>query len=201
MKINFFKALVISRLRPACRRGRSGRSNLLRVCDSFASLRFARNDAIAKVLFKFSILVCVLSAAGCATVNPQHYIQAENPYKRTYYGSFNEVLDAVRLTLDEEGWPIAKEVDPNLYERNPLQKSGDQDNILLFSKIKRAQRFVYVKATHLNVYVIPIDGGVEVDLRYGSVTDFRLWKKRSYRNERLVNKILDRVEQKLLLRK
>lgn len=150
---------------------------------------------------KFIILAVILGFVGCATVDTGHYIQAQNPYKRTYYGSFNEILDAVRLTLKEEGWQIAKEVDPNLYERNPLHKLGEQDHILIFTQIRRAQRFVYAKSTHLNVYISRIDGGVEVDLRFGSVTDFRLWKSRSYRNERLVKKILDRIEQNHLLNK
>ena len=149
----------------------------------------------------FIMLVVILSVVGCATVDTGHYIQAQNPYKRTYYGSFDGILVAVRKTLQEEDWQIANEVDPDLYERNPLHKPGEQDNVLIFTEIRRAQRFVYAKSTHLNVYVIRIDGGVEVDLRYVTVTDLRLWKKRSYRNERLVKKVLDRIEQNHLLNK
>ncbi len=151
----------------------------------------------SKALF----FVFILSLAGCATVNVPHYIQAQHPYERTYYGSFNDVLEAVRSSLKQEGWQIAKEVDPNMYERDPLHKPGDEQHILIFTEIKRAQRFVYTRSTHLNVYVSRIDGGVQVDMRYGSVKDFRLWKMRSYRNERLVKKILDRIGQKLLLNK
>ena len=143
----------------------------------------------------------VLGMIGCATIDTPHYIQAENPYKRTYYGSFADVLDVVRAALKEEGWQIDKEVDPTLYERNPLYSSGDKEHILIFTQIKRTQRFVYSKATHLNVYVNRISDGVEVDVRYGSVRNFHLWKARSYQNNALIKQLLDRIEQKLLLKK
>lgn len=152
-------------------------------------------------LSKAFLLVFILSLSGCATVNVPHYIQAQHPYERTYYGSFNDVLNAVRTTLKQEGWQIFKEVDPTMYERNPLHNPGDEQHILIFTEVKRTQRFVYTKSTHLNVYVSRIDGGVGVDMRYGSVKDFHLWKMRSYRNERLVKTILDRIGHKLLLNK
>ena len=138
---------------------------------------------------------------GCASIDAPNYIQAENPYKRTYYGSFDEVLDVVRATVKEDGWQIVKEVDPTLYERNPLYGAGDQGHILILTDIKRSQWGIYSKATHLNVYVHRIAEGVDVDIRYGSVKNFHLWKSQSYRNNALIKKMLDCIEQKLLLKK
>lgn len=143
-------------------------------------------------------MVILLALTGCATIDPPQYIRAEHPYERTYYGEFRGVLDAVRLTLKENGWDAFKEVDANTYERNPLLKPGDEENVLIFTTIRRTQRFVYAKAVHLNVYVSRVDDGVKVDLRYGAVTDLRLWKVRSYHNDRLIKKIQDGIEQKLL---
>lgn len=144
---------------------------------------------------------CLIALAGCAGVNPPHYIQGDQPYKRTYYGEYADILDVVRSTMNEEGWEIVKEVDPTQYERNPLYAEGEEGHILLFTKIKKSQRFVYSTSTHLNVYVNRIFDGVEVDVRYGRVRDFHLWKMRSYKNERLVKNLLDRIEQKILLKK
>lgn len=146
-------------------------------------------------------LLCVLiGAAGCASIPPQ-YIPGDQPYKRTYYGDFDDILSVVRSTLEEDGWEVVKEVDPTLYERNPLYNEGEKGHILLFTNIKKSQRFVYSTSTHLNVYVNRIFDGVEVDARYGRVRDFHVLKMRSYKNERLVKKFLDRIEQKLLLTK
>ena len=150
-------------------------------------------------LRKTWFIVLVLGMIGCATIDTPHYIQAENPYKRTYYGSFDDVLSMVRETLKEEGWQIVKEVDPTLYERNPLYSSGDKEHILIFTQIKRAQRVVYSRTTHLNIYVNRISDGIEVDVRYGAVRNFHLWKTRSYRNNALIKQMLDHIEQKLLL--
>ena len=146
-------------------------------------------------------IIFILGVIGCASVDTQHYIQAENPYKRTFYGSFADVLDVVRAALKEDRWQIAKEVDPTLYERNPLYSSGDKEHILIFTQIKRSQRFVYSQDTHLNVYVNRVSDGVEVDVRYGSVRNFHLWKTRSYRNNALIKQILDGMERKILLKK
>ena len=152
-------------------------------------------------LQKIYFIVLLMGMFGCASIDSANYIQAENPYKRTYYGSFDEVLDVVRAAIKEDGWQIVKEVDPTLYERNPLYSTGDQGHVLILTDVKRAQRIIYLKTTHLNVYVHRIAEGVDVDIRYGSVKNFHLWKSQSYRNNTLIKKMLDRIEQKLLLKK
>jgi hypothetical protein len=150
---------------------------------------------------KIYFIALLMGMVGCASINSSNYIQPENPYKRTYYGSFDDVLEVVRATVREDGWQIAKEVDPTLYERNPLYSAGDQGHILILTDIKRAQRIIYSKATNLNIYIHRIAEGVEVDIRYGSVKNFHLWKVRSYRNNALIKKMLDHIEQNLLLKK
>ena len=152
-------------------------------------------------LQKIYFIVLLMGMIGCASIDPPSYIQAENPYKRTYYGSFDDVLAVVRTTVQQDGWQIAKEVDPTLYERNPLYSTGDQGHVLILTDIKCSQRIIYSKATHLNVYVHRIAEGVEVDVRYGSVKNFHLWKARSYRNNALIKKMLDHIEQNLLIKK
>ncbi len=150
---------------------------------------------------RFWLLGLLISLTGCASLNLPSYIQAENPYKRTYYGSFQEVLEEVRAGIIAEGWQISKEVDPGQYERNPLVADGDKDHILIFSNVRNFQRGIYKKLVQLNVYVNRTAEGVEVDLRYRSVKNFYLFKINSYRNDKAVKKLLDRIEQKLLLKK
>ena len=146
----------------------------------------------------FLVLLCL---AGCASVNVPGYIQAENPYKRVMYGDFQSVLQAVKGVLIENGWQIAKETHPALYERNATYGPEDKDHALIFTDIKQMSRLVYSKYIHLNVYINRTAEGIEVDVRYGSVADFYIKKVRRYRNDALVKKILDRIEQKLSVKK
>jgi hypothetical protein len=150
---------------------------------------------------KYLSLVLLVCLVGCAGVSAPNYIQAEHPYKRTVYGSFEEVLDAVRQGLTQEGWAITKETHPSLYERNALYSEDDKEHVLIFTDLKRSNRFVYAGISHLNVYVHKTTEGVELDVRYGGVTNLHFKKVQRYRNDKLVDKFLNSVEQKLLLKK
>lgn len=152
------------------------------------------NRGIRGVLF----LSFLILSAGCAGLNMPSYIQAENPYKRVYYGEFQSVLEEVKTSLEQEGWHVAKEVDPSLYERNPLFGEGDKNHVLIFTDVRKSQPIIYSEAKQLNVYVSLIKEGVEVDVRFRSVKNFYLWKSRSYKNSKLVKRLLDRIEQRLL---
>lgn len=143
----------------------------------------------------------LLFFVGCASVNVPGYIQAEYPYKRVMYGDFKDVLQAVKDVLIEDGWQIAKETHPALYERNATYGPEDKEHALIFTGIKQRSRLVYSKFVHLNVYINRTSEGIEVDVRYGSVADFYVKKVRRYRDDALVKKILDRIEQKLLIKK
>lgn len=149
---------------------------------------------------RFFIAVLFLSVLGCASVSVSGYIQAENPYKRVMYGDFQEVLAAAKGVLVEDGWKIEKETHPALYERNAAYGPEDKDHALIFTDIKQMSRFIYSKYIHLNVYINRTAEGMEVDVRYGSVVDYHIKKIRRYRDDELVKKILDRIEQKLLVK-
>ncbi len=150
---------------------------------------------------KYLNFLVLLFFAGCASVNVPGYIQAENPYKRVMYGNFQDVVQAAKDVLIEDGWQIAKETHPALYERNATYGPEDQEHALIFTNVKQMSRLVYSKFIHLNVYINRTAEGIEVDVRYGSVVDFYIKKVRRYRNDEFVKKILDRIEQKLLIKK
>lgn len=148
-----------------------------------------------------AVLSLLVICAGCAGLNVPSYIQAESPYKRVYYGEFQSVLDEVRTSLGQEGWHIAKEVDPALYERNPLFGEGDKNHVLIFTDVRKSQRIIYTEAKQLNVYVSLIKEGVEVDVRFRSIKNFYLFRKKSFSNPKSVKRLLDRIEQRLLTAK
>ncbi|MBL8013769.1 MAG: hypothetical protein JNN05_07980 [Candidatus Omnitrophica bacterium] len=147
------------------------------------------------------LIILTFLLAGCAGLNLPGYIQSEHPYKRVYYGDFKVVLGEVKTALNQEGWQVVKEVDPLLYERNPLLSEGSQDHVLIFTNVRKFQRVVYSQVQQLNVYVNRVDEGVEVDVRYRSVKNFYVVRTSAYRSDKLVKRLLDRIEQRLLSRK
>jgi len=148
----------------------------------------------------FSVFV-LLFLVGCASVKVPSYIQAEHPYKRTVYGTYEEVLSAVKDVLTEEGWAIAKETHPALYERNAVYSEDDKEHALIFTDSKQASRLIYSTFTHLNVYINRTQEGMELDVRYVKVIDLYLKKIHRYRNDAMVERLLNFVEQKLIIKK
>jgi hypothetical protein len=150
---------------------------------------------------KLALVMMAFFALGCASVKVPSYIQAEHPYKRTVYGTFEEVLSAVKEALKEEGWAISKETHPALYERNATYTEEDKDHALIFTETKQSSRLLYSNFSRLNIYVSRTKEGMEIDLRYGKVTDLYLKKIHRYRNDKLAERFLNLVEQKLLIKK
>jgi hypothetical protein len=150
---------------------------------------------------RFAGIVLCLFALGCASVKIPNYIRAEHPYERTVYGSYDEVLAAVKDVLKEQGWTVIKETHPALYERNAVYTEEDKEHALIFTNIRQSSRFVYSRFSHMNVYIHRVAEGVKLDVRYGSVTDIYVKKMYRYRNDSLTKRFLDLVEQKLNAKK
>jgi hypothetical protein len=147
------------------------------------------------------ILLSLIFLAGCASVSVPNYIQPEHPYKRIVYGNYDEVLAAVKGVLKEERWSIVKETHPALYERNATYDEQDKEHALIFTGVKQHSRLLYSSFNHLNVYINRMAEGMELDVRYEGVTDLFIKKIHHYRNDRLADRFLNLVEQKLILKK
>lgn len=140
------------------------------------------------------LVVCLLFLLGCSSAAIPHYIKAERPYLRKVSGSFEDIVATVKDVLYKQGWLIQQETDPTMYERRDGKESGG--DVLLFTEIKQHSKLAYATYTHLNVYIYANADGAEIDIRYEAITP-RPVKRSVYRNDRLVNKILDAVEQEV----
>ena len=150
---------------------------------------------------KFLSIVILFSVLGCASVRVPAYIQAEHPYKRTVYGEFEDVVAAVKEVLKDEGWTIAKETHPALYERNATFDENDKEHVLIFTETKQSSRLIYSSFTRMNVYINRTQEGMELDVRYGKVTDLYIKKFHRYRNDKMAERLLNLIEQKLIIKK
>lgn len=145
---------------------------------------------VKKILIALLVLL-----TGCASTGVPHYIKAERPYVRKISGNFEEIVASVKDVLYKQGWLIQQEVNPSEYERREGGEDQQRD-ILLFTEIKRHSKVAYATYTHLNVFIYANADGAEVDIRYEAITP-RPVRRSSFRNDRLVNKILDAIEQEV----
>lgn len=130
--------------------------------------------------------------SGCATGNLPDYIKASHPYIRKIAGNYDKIIEAVKIVLSKEGWAVQTQVNPSVYER----RSGgeDQSNDVLFvTQSKRDSKIVYSTYTHLNVFVHALADGAEIEIRYEALSPATT----GLRNDKLANRILDKIEQEL----
>ena len=145
-----------------------------------------------KIILSFLCLALV----GCATVIPD-YIEPRYPYARKVYGDYGAIMACVKRVLAAEGWAVRKEADPSTYERGNDTKANEDKSVLLFTDVKQHSRFLYSSYTHLNVFIRPLAGGAEVEMRYACQTPLFVKQLKGARNDRLVNRLLDAVEHQM----
>lgn len=145
---------------------------------------------------KTAIVCLCLLLAGCTTLQIPSYIKSDRPYARKMYGDYNKIVYAVRDVLKRNGWQIKAITNPAIYERT--QEGDENSNILIFTEIKEQSMLVSTSYTHLNVFILSIADGADVEIRYSKVTQMPFKQLKNNRNDHLANTLLEQIEQKLL---
>ena len=141
---------------------------------------------------KIFLLMILGLLSGCATGNLPDYIKAGHPYVRKIAGNYDRIIKVVKTVLSKEGWTVKTQLNPSVYER----RSGgeDQSNDVLFvTQSKRDSKILYSTYAHLNVFVHALADGAEIEIRYEILSPATT----SLRNDKLANRILDKIEQEL----
>ncbi len=139
-------------------------------------------------------LLLVLVLSGCSTVQMPNYINADHPYVRRVYGSFEQVDAAVKAVLAQEKFKIDKETSPDVYERDLRDQQEGARGSLVLTDVKQYSRVLYSTYVHLNIYLRQLADSVEVEIRYGKVTTVLLKQFRGTRNDGYAGRLLDRIE-------
>lgn len=147
------------------------------------------------MLKKSSLIILILALVGCASVVIPNYIQDVNPYKKKFYGKFDEVLGATTKTLEDFGWIISNTADPAVFERNrKLEDSADQQTLIL-TEMRQTAFFVGSRYGRINVYLrTSSDNAVEIELRYVTVTSFPFKNFKNYKNDGVADRIFKHIE-------
>lgn len=140
------------------------------------------------------IILCLLLilCTGCSSVQVADYIKAEKPYTRKIEASFDRVYEATKTVLNRYDFTITSEEDPSIYERNEYtERKYPEKSVLFFTDLKKQSGL-----THLNVYLYQVGDWTDLDIRYESIQS-RVKKFYTYRNDKLINQILDQIEKEL----
>ena len=139
--------------------------------------------------------VSLFALAGCASVTIPNYIRDEHPYRKTFYASYDTVLDATVHALEDFGWKVAKTTEPSVFERNKDTDKPGVRQILLFTDVRQMAFIFGTRYPRMNIYVQSgTDGSTEVELRYLTVTSASLKNFQNYRNDRYAGKFFGRIE-------
>ncbi len=142
----------------------------------------------------FLLLVGIV-LAGCASVTIPNYIRDEHPYRKTFYASFDTVLDTTVHALEDFGWKVAKTTEPSVFERNKDTDKPGVKQILLFTDVRQTAFIFGTRYARMNIYVQSgADNSTEVELRYLTVTSASLKNFQNYRNDRYAEKFFARIE-------
>lgn len=147
---------------------------------------------------KYFILLLVLACSGCVTVKIPRYLEDASTYKKKYYASFEETINAAKIVLEDQNWTIADIVDPAIYEQNAVYDETKGKQALIFTETRQTSMLLFSRYSNLNVYVRTLDSSsTEIELRYHSVTPIFFKNFKSNKNDRYADKYFESIAQLL----
>ncbi|MCK5012351.1 MAG: hypothetical protein KAS66_00880 [Candidatus Omnitrophica bacterium] len=142
-------------------------------------------------------IALLLSFTGCVSSTIPNYIQDKNPYKKTFYGPFDKVQEAITKAFEESGWAIEKESRPDLFERDRGLGSVNKQT-LIFTEVRQASFFVGSRYARINAYLNETaNNETAVEIRYLNVTLVMFKSFYRYKNDHAVEHIFSKIEENL----
>jgi len=149
---------------------------------------------------KFLSILMLLFLIGCTSFTIPNYIHDKHPSLKTFYVPYDQVHAATLKVLGDLGWRIEKEADPALYERGRHFQDASHQQTLIFTDINQFSFFAGSRFSRLNVFLhVTADKATEVEVRYLKVTSIMFKAFYNYKNDRLADRIFERIEKELNL--
>ncbi len=140
----------------------------------------------------------LLGALGCSTVNVPPYIQDKHPYTKTLLSNYNKTLLITKKVLQEEGWTLTKSVDPAIYEKGRELDQPGAKQTLIFAQTVHKSWVGTGKYAQINVYLRTVnEANTEIEIRYLVVKDAFVKSFSHYRNDKLVDNLIEKINQQL----
>lgn len=146
----------------------------------------------------FLFLFLLAIATSCSTVNVPPYIQDKHPYTKTLQSNYNKVLLTTKKILAQEKWTITKEADPTVYEKGKELDVSNAKQTLIFARTVEKSLVGTGKYAQLNVYLRTVDEiNTEIEIRYLVVNSALVKEFYDYRNDKLINNLIEKINQQL----
>lgn len=146
---------------------------------------------------KSALIVCLAFCTGCVSVQIPQYLQDKHPYKREYFATYDETLEALKKVLKNDEWKIASTADPVVFEATTQNKSSEDRRVLIFTENKQTSMFLFSSYSQLNIYLRALMNSTEVEIRYEAVVPIPFKQFRTYRKDSFVNKLLNQIADQL----
>ena len=145
---------------------------------------------------KIALLLAALILSGCVTVKIPKYIKDTAPYTKKFYANFEDALAAARQALGDEGWKISEVANPAIFEQTPAT-DPNKKQIVIFTETRQTPFIFSSRYMTVNVFLRNADDGTDVEVRYAAVTPMLFKNTNNYKNDPVVNKILNRISELL----
>jgi len=146
----------------------------------------------------FLYVLLLITTFGCSTVNVPPYIQDKHPVTKVLPENYNKVLLTTKKILAQEGWTITKESDPAVYEKGKELDAPNAKQTLVFARTVEKSLIGTGKYAQLNVYLRTVDEiNTEIEVRYLVVNSAVVKSFYDYRNDKLVNNLIEKINQQL----
>jgi len=135
--------------------------------------------------FAKAITLIIFTLTGCASVPMSGYIsRVDRAYDGKIYAGLEKTTSAFMFVLKNQGWTVANEVDPGIYERDDRYENNGYQNLLIVTDMRK--HFLHLTGTRLNVFIHAIGNICDVEIRFSSG-----------RHDSVAQGILDAVQQEI----
>lgn len=140
----------------------------------------------------------LLTFMGCSTAHIPSYIQDKSPYKQTFYGTYEEVLNATLQALEDHGWLVERTTDPSVYERSKTTVDPNARSVLIMTKVKKYPKMTGSRYGRLNIYLVTnTSESTDLEVRFLTVNSLTFKSFKNYRHDDGVQALFQSIEKKI----
>jgi hypothetical protein len=138
-----------------------------------------------------------LGVVGCAPAVLPTYIQDKYSYIRRFHAGYEEALTVIHRVLTESGWVVERKLNPAVYER---RDAGDLDEqrLMIITEEKIFSRWFGKRRARMNIFLQSKGRVSAIEIRIIYKESFGVWPGLDYRQDKLINKILARIDELLI---
>lgn len=136
----------------------------------------------------------LLFVSGCVTAKIPDYLTDKNSYKRQFFVTFEEALQATRTALEDLGWTIINQADPAVYEQTPTPLMRQ---VILFTDIRQTPMFLGSRYAKMNLILRQLKEQTEIEIRYLTVSSLPFKNIESFKNDAAVARIFEKIADEL----